>query len=76
MIIIDPIKKEENYAYSTIVTFPKTTQISMGTYSETVDMMNMVHMIKQNIVERNLTNVKGGKQTGLFLTKNLFLKNF
>ena len=76
MIIIDPIKKEENYAYSTIVTFPKTTQISMGTYSETVDMMNMVHMIKQNIVERNLTNVKGGKTDWTFFNEKPIFKKF
>jgi hypothetical protein len=32
MIIIDPIKDEENFTYSTIVTYPKTTQISHGVY--------------------------------------------
>lgn len=61
MIIIDPIKDEEHFAYSTIVTYPKTTQISHGVYDNVVDMMNMTTMIKTNIVERNVTNVKGGK---------------
>ena len=61
MIIIDPIKDEENFSYSTIVTYPKTTQISHGVYDNVVDMMNMTTMIKTNIVERNVTNVKGGK---------------
>ena len=61
MIIIDPIKDEENFTYSTIVTYPKTTQISHGVYDNVVDMMNMTTMIKTNIVERNVTNVKGGK---------------
>jgi hypothetical protein len=32
MIIIDPIKDEENFTYSTVVTYPKTTQISHGVY--------------------------------------------
>jgi hypothetical protein len=66
MIIIDPIKDEENFAYSTIVTYPKTTQISHGVYDNVVDMMNMTTMIKTNIVERNVTNVKGGKTDWTF----------
>jgi len=61
MIIIDPIKDEENFTYSTTITYPKTTQISHGVYDNKVDMMNMTTMIKTNIVERNTTNVKGGK---------------
>ena len=69
MIIIDPIKNEENFAYSTIVTYPKTTQISHGVYDNVVDMMNMTTMIKTNILERNVTNVKGGK------TKFTFFNN-
>jgi quercetin dioxygenase-like cupin family protein len=60
MIIIDPIKDEENFTYSTIVTYPKTTQISHGVYDNVVDMMNMTTMIKTNIKERGETNVKGG----------------
>ena len=61
MIKIDPIKNEENFAYSTIITYPKTTQISHGVYDNTIDMMNMITMIKTNIIDRNVTNVKGGK---------------
>jgi hypothetical protein len=61
MIKIDPIKDEENFTYSTIVTYPKTTQISHGVYDNKIDMMNMTTMIKTNIVERNVTNIKGGK---------------
>lgn len=61
MIIIDPIKNEENFTYSTIVTYPKTTQISHGVYDNKIDMMNIITMIKTNIKERNITNVKGGK---------------
>lgn len=69
MIIIDPIKDEENFVYSTIVTYPKTTQISHGVYDNVVDMMNMTTMIKTNIVERNVTNVKGGKTDWTFFNE-------
>ena len=60
MIIIDPIKEEENFTYNTIITYPKTTQISHGVYDSVVDMMNMITMIKTNIKDRNKTNVIGG----------------
>ena len=66
MIIIDPIKDDENFTYSTVVTYPKTTQISHGVYDNIVDMMNMITMIKTNIIERNVTNVKGGKTEWTF----------
>jgi len=66
MIFIDPIKDEDNYTYSTFVTYPKTTQISHGVYDNKVDMMNMITMIKTNIAERNITNVKGGKTDWTF----------
>ena len=69
MIIIDPIKDEENFAYSTIVTYPKTTQISHGVYDNVVDMMNMTTMIKTNIIERNGTNVTGGKTDWTFFNE-------
>jgi quercetin dioxygenase-like cupin family protein len=69
MIIIDPIKDEENFSYSTVVTYPKTTQISHGVYDNVVDMMNMTTMIKTNIVERNVTNVKGGKTDWTFFNE-------
>jgi len=61
MIIISPIKDEENFSYSTVVTYPKTTQISHGVYDNKIDMVNMITMIRSNIVSRDLTNVKGGK---------------
>lgn len=76
MIIIDPIKDEENYTYSTIVTYPKTTQISHGVYDNKVDMMNMTTMIKNNIVERNVTNVKGGKTDWKYFNDKLEFKRF
>jgi hypothetical protein len=76
MIIIDPIKDEENFSYSTIVTYPKTTQISHGVYDNVVDMMNMTTMIKTNIVERNVTNVKEEKQIGHFLMIHQSLEDF
>jgi hypothetical protein len=76
MIIIDPIKDEENFAYSTIVTYPKTTQISHGVYDNVVDMMNMTTMIKTNIVERNVTNVKGGKTDWTFFNEHQSLEDF
>ena len=60
MIIIDPIKDEENFTYNTVITYPKTTQISHGVYDNKVDMMNMTTMIKTNIKARNVTNVQGG----------------
>jgi hypothetical protein len=66
MIIIDPIKDEENFVYSTLITYPKTTQICHGVYDNVVDMMNMTTMIKTNIKERNETNVKGGKTDWTF----------
>jgi hypothetical protein len=64
--------------YSTIVTYPKTTQISHGVYDNVVDMMNMTTMIKTNIKERNVTNVKGGKNrlNGLFLMIHQSLEDF
>ena len=60
MIIVDPIKDEENFTYNTVITYPKTTQISHGVYDNKVDMMNMTTMIKTNITGRNVTNVQGG----------------
>ena len=38
MIIVDPIKDEENFTYNTVITYPKTTQISHGVYDNKVDM--------------------------------------
>ena len=76
MIIIDPIKNEENFTYSTIVTYPKTTQISHGVYDNKVDMMNMTTMIKTNIIERNVTNVKGGKTDWKFFNDKPEFKRF
>ena len=76
MIFIDPIKDEENYTYSTIITYPKTTQISHGVYDNTVDMMNMITMIKTNIVERNITNVKGGKTDWKFFNDKIEFQRF
>ena len=76
MIIIDPIKDEENFTYSTIVTYPKTTQISHGVYDNTVDIMNMTTMIKTNIKERNGTNVKGGKTDWTFFNDKLEFQRF
>lgn len=61
MIDIEPIKEDENFSHSTIITYPRTTQISHGVYDNKVDMMNMITMIKNNIVERCVTNVQGGK---------------
>jgi len=66
MFIIDTVKEEENYSYVTHVTYPKTTPIIHGVYDNVVDMMNMTTMIKTNIVERNVTNVKGGKTEWTF----------
>lgn len=60
MIIIDPIKEDDHFAYSTTVTYPKTTQISHGVYDNKVDMMNMITMIKGNIKGRKESNVRGG----------------
>ena len=60
MIIIDPIKDEENFTHTTLVTYPKTTQISHGVYDNVVDMMNITTMIKTNIHNRGNTNVQGG----------------
>ena len=76
MIIIDPIKDEENFAYSTIVTYSKTTQISHGVYDNVVDIMNMTTMIKTNIVERNITNVKGGKTDWTFFNDKTEFERF
>jgi hypothetical protein len=62
MIILDEIKNEENIAHSTVVTYPRTVQISHGVYDNVVDMMNMITLISQNIGNREeLTNVYGGK---------------
>ena len=62
MIVLDEIKNEENIAHSTVVTYPRTVQISHGVYDNVVDMMNMTTLISQNITkEKELTNVYGGK---------------
>ena len=61
MIDIETIKNDENFSHSTIITYPRTTQISHGVYDNKVDMMNMITMIKNNVVERCVTNVQGGK---------------
>ena len=76
MIIIDPIKDDENFTYSTVVTYPKTTQISHGVYDNIVDMMNMTTMIKTNIKERNVTNVKGGKTDWEFFNNTTEFNRF
>tara|TARA_X000001316_G_scaffold11745_1_gene4633 strand:+ start:1220 stop:1801 length:582 start_codon:yes stop_codon:yes gene_type:complete len=52
MIEIGTIKEEDNYSFSTVVTYPKTTQISHGVYDNKIDMMNMVTMIKTNIASK------------------------
>ena len=76
MIVIDPIKEHENFAYSMFVTYPKTTQISTGCYDNKVDMLNMINMIKGNIKERNVTNVKGGKTDWDFFNNKKEFNNF
>jgi hypothetical protein len=53
MIEIEPIEDEDNFAFSTIVTYPRKTQISHGMYTNKVDMMNMITMIKTNIVHKD-----------------------
>jgi len=76
MIIIDPIKDEENFSYSTIVTYPKTTQISHGVYDNVVDIMNMTTMIKNNIKNRGETNVKGGMTDWDYFNDKVEFKRF
>jgi hypothetical protein len=67
MIEIQEIKKEENVTHSTIVTYPRTVQISHGVYDNVMDMMNMITLISQNIANENeLTNVYGGKTDWYF----------
>jgi hypothetical protein len=65
MIEIEPIEDEDNFAFSTIVTYPRKTQISHGMYTNKVDMMNMITMIKTNIVHKDkikgVCNVVGGR---------------
>lgn len=61
MIVIDEVKNDDNISHSTIVTYPRTIQISHGVYDNVVDMMNMITMISQNIDKSELTNVYAGK---------------
>ena len=60
MIEIEPIEDEDNFAFSTIVTYPRKTQISHGMYTNKVDMMNMITMIKTNIVHKDKISLKTG----------------
>lgn len=77
MIEVNEIKKEDNIAHSTIVTYPRTVQISHGVYDNVVDMMNMITMISQNIKkEEELTNVYGGKTDWTFFNETPEFKRF
>jgi hypothetical protein len=77
MIILNEIKEENNIAHSTFVTYPRTIQISHGVYDNTVDMMNMITMISQNISKNNeLTNVYGGKTDWYFFNETPEFKRF
>jgi hypothetical protein len=76
MIIIDPIKNEENFSFSTSITFPRTTTITHGVYDNKVDMANMISLISRNIKERNQTNVKGGKTDWQFFNDKPELDRF
>jgi hypothetical protein len=75
MIILDEIKKEENYSHSIVVTYPRTVQISHGVYDNVVDMHNMCMMISQNLDSSEITNVYGGKTPwGFFNDKPEFIR--
>ena len=75
MIVLDEIKKEENYSHSIVVTYPRTVQISHGVYDNVVDIHNMCMMISQNIDSSEITNVYGGKTPwGFFNDKPEFIK--
>jgi hypothetical protein len=75
MIILDEIKQEENFSHSTIVTYPRTVQISHGVYDNLIDMMNICSMISQNIEKEETTNVYAGKTTwGFFNDKPEFTR--
>ena len=75
MIILDEIKKEENFSHSMIVTYPRTILISHGVYDNVIDMMNMCTMIAQNLDTTELTNVYGGKTPwGFFNDKPEFTR--
>ena len=77
MIEINEIKKEDNLTHSTIVTYPRTVQISHGVYDNVVDMMNMITMISTNISEgEELTNVYGGKTDWHFFNETPEFKRF
>ena len=75
MIILNEIKKEENFSHSMVVTYPRTIQISHGVYDNVVDMHNMCTMISQNLDTTELTNVYGGKTPwGFFNNKPEFTR--
>jgi hypothetical protein len=77
MIEINEIKKEDNIAHSTVVTYPRTIQISHGVYDNVVDMMNMITMISTNISkDKELTNVYGGKTDWHFFNETPEFKRF
>lgn len=77
MIVLNEIKKEENYSHSIVVTYPRTVQISHGVYDNTVDMMNMITMISQNVnKDEELTNVYGGKTPWTFFNDTPEFKRF
>jgi len=76
MIELSEIKEIENISHSTIVTYPRTVQISHGVYDNVVDMMNMTTMISQNIANDELTNVYGGKTPWGFFDNTPEFKRF
>ena len=77
MIEINEIKKEDNLTHSTIVTYPRTVQISHGVYDNVIDMMNMISMISTNISKKDeLTNVYGGKTDWCFFNETPEFKRF
>jgi hypothetical protein len=70
MIVLDPIKEDENYAHTMHVVYPRSVIISHGVYDNIVDMINLKTLISQNIDKTELTNVYGGKTPWNFFNEN------
>ena len=46
MIVLDPIKEDENYAHTMHVVYPRSVIISHGVYDNIVDMINLKTLLE------------------------------
>ena len=66
------------HTQSLVITYPRTVQITFGTYPHIEDIHNMILEVKKNITESEsyATNVKGGKTGWDVFKDHPFTKKF